>query len=65
MTEEEAKTQMCIGPENCGSDWGHGQGRFCVGSACGMAWRWIDAGMEFSGRYASQEPPAGMPSPST
>lgn len=36
MTEDEAMDQECIGPPNCG----HKITRQCVGSACGMAWRW-------------------------
>lgn len=46
MTEEEAKTQPCIGPKNCGRVVQTGSldpdnfPRFCVGSACKMAWRW-------------------------
>ena len=50
MTEEEAKTQECIGPRNCGRVVRTGSldpdnyPRFCIGSACKMAWRWDDDG---------------------
>jgi hypothetical protein len=55
LTEQEAMTQRCIGPEGCGletpdesdPDYGHCVGpcptkRLCIGSACKMAWRWAD-----------------------
>jgi hypothetical protein len=40
MTEDEAKTKQCCGPEGCGY-WNDQPrpARWCVGSAC-MAWRW-------------------------
>lgn len=50
MTEEEAKTKDCCGPDDCGEhiyetlDDGRVQDtgqRFCAGSQC-MAWRWSD-----------------------
>ncbi len=51
MTEEEAATQDCIGPENCGKQlylesraMPIPSRRVCKGSACGMAWRWLDHG---------------------
>ena len=46
VTEEEAKTKRCCGPEGCGGNaemhgWPNGHiVRFCIGSAC-MAWRWF------------------------
>lgn len=54
MTEDEAKTKACCGPEGCGEEMpptdvitaGHfvrhsgKEGRFCIGSRC-MGWRWI------------------------
>lgn len=47
MTEEQAKTKRCCGPENCG-DVGNPDAtgyrhRWCNGSAC-MAWRWFQPG---------------------
>jgi hypothetical protein len=64
VTEEEANTQQCIGPRNCGRVIGTGSlvpdsHRVCVGSACKMAWRWIDAGTEWSGTYTERDAPAG------
>jgi len=56
MTEEEARKQLCIGPENCGST--KGMLRYCVGSACKMAWRWIPAEREQCG-YGDQQRPEG------
>jgi hypothetical protein len=71
MTEDEAKMQDCIGPDTCGI-WTYKridiyeaptwkdvkERRLCKGSACKMAWRWLDAGMEWEG-YTSQPQPAG------
>ena len=40
MTEDQAKTKRCCGPEGCG-DYIHkdtSQERYCIGSQC-MAWR--------------------------
>lgn len=55
MTEDEAKTMDCIGPPNCGREEEPIPGgyrspvwkprRFCIGSACGMGWRWRHDGM--------------------
>lgn len=45
MTEDDAKEQDCIGPESCGRQIGpvpDGHRRVCIGSACGMAWRWSE-----------------------
>ena len=45
MTEDEAKTKRCCGPEGCGDSADSGSpyyddiGRCCIGSKC-MAWRW-------------------------
>jgi hypothetical protein len=41
MTEEEAKTTRCCGPEGCGIKKEPFNDRYCIGSAC-MAWRWDD-----------------------
>lgn len=74
MTEEEAKTQDCIGPEGCGESvldakvgqaWSLTQGRpvrrLCKGAACKMAWRWIDPGYdtEYSTGHTGEQPPDG------
>lgn len=53
LTEQEAMTQRCIGPEGCGRHASElrGEGehaefvyldRRCIGSACKMAWRWTN-----------------------
>jgi hypothetical protein len=44
LTEDEAKTKRCCGPDGCGApvfhvNSGEFLGRFCIGSAC-MAWQW-------------------------
>jgi hypothetical protein len=55
MTEEEAKMHDCIGPAPCGYEFSIDTNpgkyapiwitrRCCKGSACAMAWRWIDHG---------------------
>ena len=43
MTEDEAKTKRCCGPEGCGEEHsanttGFTTARYCIGSAC-MGWR--------------------------
>lgn len=41
LTESEARTKRCCGPDGCGADVrqnGRVSERFCIGSAC-MAWR--------------------------
>lgn len=46
MTEDEAKTKRCCGPDGCGftdprqADCLNGE-RWCIGSEC-VAWRWTD-----------------------
>lgn len=38
MTEDEALSKLCIGPDNCGRQ--EGSQRFCVAAKC-MAWEWM------------------------
>jgi hypothetical protein len=57
MTEDQAKKERCIGPKGAGR-WDNDKGYVCRGSECRMAWRWLDAGVEWNG-YTSQPKPAG------
>ena len=59
MTEDEAKREPCIGPEHCGHRGERTTVRYCIGSACGMAWRWLTREPEDGGAYGDQPRPDG------
>jgi len=53
MTEDEAKTKRCCGPEGCGFV-GNDKERYCIGSQC-MAWRWIKIDRDYKFGPADDE----------
>lgn len=43
MTEKEAETTRCCGPDGCGAAISIASNdRYCIGSSC-MGWRWVPA----------------------